>query len=87
MGCRHLVELSSNDTGDHKRAREADADGPRSVLRPRGEVVGAQVVGVDRETDLALLKLQLDRPLPTLELGDAEDLRPGELLFVIRTLE
>ncbi len=60
---------------------EADADGPRSVLRPRGEVVGAQVVGVDRETDLALLKLQLDRPLPTLELGDSEDLRPGELVM------
>jgi S1-C subfamily serine protease len=29
---------------------ETDADGPRSVLRPRGEVVGAQVVGIDQLT-------------------------------------
>ena len=60
---------------------EADAGGPRSVLRPRGEVVGAQTVGVDRETDLALLKLQVDRPLPALELADSEALEPGELVM------
>jgi len=60
---------------------ENDADGPRSVLRPRGEIVGAQVVDIDQETDLALLKLQLDRPLPVLDLGDSEALRPGELVM------
>jgi len=63
---------------------ENDADGPRSVLRPRGEIVGAQVVDIDQETDLALLKLQLDRPLPVLELGDSEALRPGELVMAAR---
>ena len=57
------------------------SSGLRSVVRPRGELVGAQVVGVDRETDLAVLKLTVTRPLTALELGDSEALTPGELVM------
>ena len=53
----------------------------RSVVQPRGELVAAQVVGVDQETDLAVLKLQVDRVLTRLELGDSEALKPGELVM------
>ena len=53
----------------------------RSILRPRGRRVGAQVVGIDLETDLAVLKVQIDDRLPFLELGDSESLSPGQLVM------
>jgi len=56
------------------------ADGLASILKPRGRLVGAQIVGLDRETDLALLKI--DAPnLSALELGDSDGVRQGQLVF------
>jgi serine protease Do len=52
----------------------------RSVLKRKGKLVGAQLVGLDRETDLAVLKIQ-ERDLPHLALGDSEQLHQGELVF------
>ena len=53
----------------------------RSVIQPRGELVTAQVVGADQGTDLAVLRVQVDRPLPVLSLGDSEELNAGELVM------
>ncbi|MFN0151579.1 MAG: S1C family serine protease, partial [bacterium] len=51
-----------------------------SILKPRGRLVGAQIVGLDRETDIALLKI--DAPtLSALELGDSDGVRQGQLVF------
>jgi serine protease Do len=55
-------------------------DEGRSILGTRGETSGAQIVGVDLETDLAVLKME-GTGLPHLELGDSEALRPGEIVF------
>lgn len=51
-----------------------------SILKPRGKVVGAQVVGVDRETDLAVLRVR-ETGLPHLDLGDSDEVRMGQLVF------
>jgi serine protease Do len=51
-----------------------------SILGMRGDTAGAQLVGVDLETDLAVLKIE-GAGLPYLELGDSEALRPGEIVF------
>jgi serine protease Do len=51
-----------------------------SVLKPRGRVLGAQLVGIDRETDLAVLKVE-SKGLPALRLGDSEALAQGQLVF------
>ena len=51
-----------------------------SILKPAGERVGAQIIGIDLETDLAVLKVQR-KDLPYLELGDSESLRPGEIVL------
>lgn len=51
-----------------------------SILQPGARVVGAQVVGVDRETDIAVLKVE-ETGLETLTLGDSDDLRKGQLVF------
>ena len=59
---------------------EPSGPGGRSTLRPRGEIVDATVIGIDRETDLAVLKVDRE-DLPFLEFGDSEALRPGEIVF------
>jgi len=57
---------------------EADAGG--SILRAAGRTLGAQVVGLDRETDLAVLKVEATG-LPSLAFGDSDELRRGQLVM------
>ena len=51
----------------------------RSILKPRGKMVSARIVGVDSETDLAVLKIE-EKGLSSLELGDSDELRQGQLV-------
>jgi serine protease Do len=51
-----------------------------SILKPTGERVGAQIIGIDRETDLALLKVSR-KDLPYLELADSDELFPGQIVL------
>ena len=68
---RVQVELASVSVGG----------GPaKSILKRRGRIVGAQIVAVDRETDLAVLKVE-ERNLPTLPLGDSDVLKPGQIVM------
>ncbi len=43
----------------------------------------AKIIGRDPETDLALLKIEVDTPLPTLEFGDSEKAKVGEWVLAI----
>jgi serine protease Do len=52
----------------------------RSILGRRGRLVGAQIVAVDEETDLAVIKVDA-RTLPALPFGDSDALRPGQLVL------
>jgi serine protease Do len=52
----------------------------RSTLKPRGKRVGAQIVGVDRETDLAVLRVT-GKELPHLELSDSDELGQGQIVL------
>jgi len=54
----------------------------KSVLKGGGRSLGAVVVGVDRETDLAVL-LVPEKGLPALPLGDSEILRPGQFVVAL----
>ena len=42
------------------------------------ELIDIQEVAIDREQDLAVLKVNARRPLPYLKLGRSDDLMPGE---------
>lgn len=52
----------------------------RSVIKPSGKRVSARVVGQDRQTDLALLKIEAQN-LPHLEFEDSEKLRQGQVVL------
>ena len=58
----------------------AENDQWRSILKPRGKSVAAQIVGVDRETDLAVLKID-GEGFPALELGDSDQVRQGQVVL------
>jgi serine protease Do len=60
------------------RGREAGSGG--SILPPPGEPVGAVLVGADRETDLAVLRIDR-QSLPFVEMGDSDTLRAGDLVL------
>ena len=40
------------------------------------------ILGIDRENDLAIIKINA-KNLPTLALGDSDDLKPGQTVFAI----
>ena len=55
-------------------------DPGRSIIKRRGRLAGAQVIAVDRETDLAVIKVDA-RALPALAFGDSDALRPGQIVL------
>jgi Do/DeqQ family serine protease len=43
----------------------------------------AQIVGTDPESDLAVLRIQSDKKLPNIKMGDSEDIMVGETVIAI----
>ena len=43
----------------------------------------AKVVGVDKETDLAVIKISTDQPLPTVKLGNSDGAQVGDWVIAI----
>jgi serine protease Do len=72
-GARRIqVQLSTGTQAD-----EAN----RSILRPRGEMAGAQLVGIDRETDIAVIRIPANQRLPHLQFGDSDEVQKGQIVF------
>jgi serine protease Do len=53
-----------------------------SILKARGEIHEAAVIGSDLETDLAVLKIESEG-LPYLGLGDSETIRQGQIVLAL----
>ena len=51
-----------------------------SILKAKGKLMDARLIGFDSETDLAVLKIQTG-PAPFLELGNSDLLRPGQIVL------
>ncbi|MCW5704473.1 MAG: trypsin-like peptidase domain-containing protein, partial [Bradyrhizobium sp.] len=60
----------------------ADAD-EISVILNDGTKVKAELVGVDKKTDLAVLKFKPPKPLTAVKFGDSDKLRLGEWVIAI----
>ncbi len=59
------------------------ADKVVAEVGERNAHLPARVVGIDAETDLALVKIDAERPLPFLRLGDSDRLQPAQWVVVI----
>ena len=64
----------------------SDEGGVRSLVKGRGRTVDAAIIGVAREIDLALLKVE-EETLPALPIANYDALRQGELVFAFGSPE
>jgi len=72
------VVLSADSAGDNSI---------RSILSSRTNIVPARVVGVSREIDLALLKIESTAKLPALPLASYRNLHQGEVVLAFGSPE
>jgi serine protease Do len=68
---RHVVEKA-----DRIRVKLQDED-------PATPGHDAKLIGMDQETDLAVIKIDLDRPLPAAKLGNSEGMQVGDWVLAI----
>ena len=54
-----------------------------AVTLKDGEEYDAEVVGMDEHTDIALLKIEADSPLPTATIGDSDGVKVGQWVAAI----
>jgi serine protease Do len=74
----HVVEGAS---AIHVLVRPETRDRARgSILGPRSVRVPARLVGIDRETDVAVIKVEGQTMVP-LAFGDSQDLRQGQIVL------
>ena len=60
-----------------------DASKKITVKLPDGRSFTAKLVGTDPVTDVALLKISSEKPLPTVEFGDDKKLRVGDWVVAV----
>jgi serine protease Do len=75
----HVVENATRIEVELPFSATGGAPG-RSILKRRGRTVGAQIVAVDHETDVAVVKVEA-RGLPALPFGDSDSLQSGQLVL------
>ncbi|WP_343867388.1 DegQ family serine endoprotease [Caenispirillum bisanense] len=54
-----------------------------SIALTDGTTLKARVIGADDKTDLALLKVDSDRPLPFVQFGDSDTLKVGDWVMAV----
>jgi serine protease Do len=62
------------------RVRLAAERPGHSTLQPAGKMLDARIVGMDRDSDLAVIKIE-KTGMPFLTLGDSDSLRQGQLVM------
>jgi serine protease Do len=67
---RHVVEKAD-------RIRVKLQDDPPTVLHD------AKLIGMDQETDLAVIKIEVDHPLPAAKLGNSDGMQVGDWVLAV----
>jgi len=71
----HVVRGASRIRVEIPTARQG-----QSLLARRSRLAPARVIGVDEETDIAVLRVE-ERGLPALPFGDSEEIRAGQMVL------
>jgi len=80
LGSGFVIDAGGLIVTNHHVVARADSV---SVRFSDGRELDAEVVGQDRKTDLALLKVDADRDLPTVEWGDSDAAAIGDRVLAI----
>ena len=80
LGSGFIIDAKGLVVTNHHVIRGADEI---EVILDSGEVLPAIVRGVDRRTDLALLEIETDKPLPYASFGDSDTARVGDWVIAI----
>ena len=70
-------------TNNHVIEAAAENEGEITVSFNDGEDMPATLIGRDERTDLALLKVDADRPLPSVNWGDSDGARVGDWVMAV----
>ena len=80
LGSGFIIDADGLVVTNHHVIRGADEI---EVILDSGEVLPAVVRGVDRRTDLALLEVETEAPLPYVGFGDSDHARVGDWVIAI----
>ena len=80
MGSGFIIDKS----GDIVTNNHVVEDGKKITVKlPDGHEYDAKLVGADKATDIAVLKIYGDRPLPSVEFGDDRQVRVGDWVIAV----
>ncbi|HMA66454.1 MAG TPA: Do family serine endopeptidase, partial [Desulfosalsimonadaceae bacterium] len=80
LGSGFILDKEGYIVTNHHVIKDADEI---QVKLKNGKEYDATIQGTDASTDLALIKIQADKELPTLELGNSEKLKIGQWIIAI----
>ncbi|MDR3489993.1 MAG: Do family serine endopeptidase [Bradyrhizobium sp.] len=80
LGSGFIVDTSGIDVTNNHVIADADEI---SIIMNDGSKFKAELVGVDKKTDLAVLKFKPTKPLVAVKFGDSDKLRLGEWVIAI----
>lgn len=64
-------------------SHDTDDDSFLHVTLSSGETYVARILAVDHESDIAIIKVNVDAPVPVAKMGDSEAVRPGEFVVAV----
>src|SRR5215467_11891117 len=83
LGSGVLVDPKGYIVTNRHVVEKADRIRVRLQEDPPGVQHDAKVIGSDQETDLAVIKIDVDRALPTAKLGNSESMQVGDWVLAI----
>ena len=64
-------------------ASEAGDDSFLHVTLSTGETYVGRILAADHESDIAIIKVNIDAPVPVAKMGDSDAVRPGEFVVAV----
>jgi serine protease Do len=83
LGSGVLVDPKGYIVTNRHVIEKADRIRVRLMDDPPGELHDAKVIGSDQETDLAVIKIEVDRALPAAKLGNSDGMQVGDWVLAI----
>ncbi len=80
LGSGFIIDKDGYIVTNHHVVKEADEI---KIKLENGDSFSAELVGSDPQTDLALLKIEADKALPHLKLGNSDNLHVGDWVLAI----